>query len=171
MDYTPGIFEMDIQKFSPNNNSKVNSTLANQLALYVTMYSPLQMAADLIENYNKFPDAFQFIKDVAVDWSESKYLEAEPGDYITVARKAKGTNNWFVGNVNGETPRTSNITLDFLEKGKKYTATIYADAKDAHYKINPQAYTIRKITVTSKSKLSQLSASGGGYAISIVENK
>ena len=171
MDYTPGIFEMDIQKFSPNNNSKVNSTLANQLALYVTMYSPLQMAADLIENYNKFPDAFQFIKDVAIDWSESKYLEAEPGDYITVARKAKGTNNWFVGNVNGETPRTSNITLDFLEKGKKYTATIYADAKDAHYKTNPQAYTIRKITVTSKSKLSQLSASGGGYAISIVENK
>lgn len=171
MDYTPGIFEMDIQKFSPNNNSKVNSTLANQLALYVTMYSPLQMAADLIENYNKFPDAFQFIKDVAVDWSESKYLEAEPGDYITVARKAKGTNNWFIGNVNGETPRTSNITLDFLEKGKKYTATIYADAKDAHYKTNPQAYTIRKITVTSKSKLSQLSASGGGYAISIVENK
>jgi hypothetical protein len=171
MDYTPGIFEMDIQKFSPNNNSKVNSTLANQLALYVTMYSPLQMAADLIENYNRFPDAFQFIKDVAVDWSESKYLEAEPGDYITVARKAKGTNNWFVGNVNGETPRTSNITLDFLEKGKKYTATIYADAKDAHYKTNPQAYTIRKITVTSKSKLSQFSASGGGYAISIVENK
>jgi hypothetical protein len=129
------------------------------------------MAADLIENYNRFPDAFQFIKDVAVDWSESKYLEAEPGDYITVARKAKGTNNWFVGNVNGETPRTSNITLDFLEKGKKYTATIYADAKDANYKTNPQAYTIRKITVTSKSKLSQLSASGGGYAISIVENK
>lgn len=171
MDYTPGIFEMDIQKFSPNNNSKVNSTLANQLALYVTMYSPLQMAADLIENYNKFSDAFQFIKDVAVDWSESKYLEAEPGDYITVARKAKGTNNWFVGNVNGETSRTSNITLDFLEKGKKYTATIYADAKDANYKTNPQAYTIRKITVTSKSKLSQFSASGGGYAISIIENK
>lgn len=171
MDYTPGIFEMNIQKFSPTNTSKVNSTLANQLALYVTMYSPLQMAADLIENYNQFPDAFQFIKDVAVDWSESKYLEAEPGDYITVARKAKGTNNWFIGNVNGETPRTSNITLDFLEKGKKYTATIYADAKDAHYKTNPQAYTIRKITVTSKSKLSQLSASGGGYAISIIENK
>ncbi|GEC78992.1 glycoside hydrolase family 97 protein [Flavobacterium aquatile] len=171
MDYTPGIFEMNIQKFSPTNTSKVNSTLANQLALYVTMYSPLQMAADLIENYNQFPDAFQFIKDVAVDWSESKYLEAEPGDYITVARKAKGTNNWFIGNVNGETPRTSNITLNFLEKGKKYTATIYADAKDAHYKTNPQAYTIRKITVTSKTKLSQLSASGGGYAISIVENK
>jgi glucan 1,4-alpha-glucosidase len=171
MDYTPGIFEMDISKLNPNNNSHVNSTLANQLALYVTMYSPLQMAADLIENYNKFPDAFQFIKDVAVDWSESTYLEAEPGDYITVARKAKGTNNWFVGNVNGETPRTSKIDFSFLEKGKKYTATIYADAKDAHYKTNSQAYNIRKFVVTNKSKLMQLSASGGGYAISIIENK
>lgn len=171
MDYTPGIFEMDVSKLNPNNNSHVNSTLANQLALYVTMYSPLQMAADLIENYNKFPDAFQFIKDVAVDWSDSKYLEAAPGDYITVARKAKGTNNWFVGNVNGETPRTSKIDFSFLEKGKKYTATIYADAKNAHYKTNPQAYTIRKIAVSSKSKLEQLSASGGGYAISIIENK
>jgi len=171
MDYTPGIFEMDIKKFSPNNNSHVNSTLTNQLALYVTMYSPLQMVSDLIENYNKFPDAFQFIKDVAIDWSESNYLEAEPGAYITVARKAKGTNNWFIGNVNGEIPRTSNITFDFLEKGKKYTATIYADGKDADYKTNPQSYTIRKITVTSKSKLSQFSASGGGYAISIIENK
>lgn len=171
MDYTPGIFEMDIKKFSPNNNSHVNSTLANQLALYVTMYSPLQMAADLIEHYNQFPDAFQFIKDVAVDWSDSKYLEAEPGQYITVARKTKGTNNWFLGNVNGETPRTSSISLDFLDKGKKYMATIYADAKEAHYKTNPQAYTIRKMTVTSKSKLAQLSASGGGYAISIIEIK
>ncbi len=171
MDYTPGIFEMDIKKFSPNNNSHVNSTLANQLALYVTMYSPLQMAADLIEHYDQFPDAFQFIKDVAVDWSDSKYLEAEPGDYITVARKAKGTNNWFIGNVNGETPRTSSISLDFLDKGKKYMATIYADAKEAHYKTNPQAYTIRKIAVTNKSKISQLSAAGGGYAISIMEIK
>jgi hypothetical protein len=129
------------------------------------------MVSDLIENYNKFPDAFQFIKDVAVDWSESKYLEAEPGQYVTVTRKAKGTNNWFVGNVNGETPRTSIIALDFLEKGKKYTATLYADGKDAHYKTNPQAYSIRKITVTSKSKITQLSAAGGGYAISIIENK
>lgn len=171
MDYTPGIFEMDIKKFSPNNNSHVNSTLANQLALYVTMYSPLQMAADLIEHYNQFPDAFQFIKDVAVDWENSIYLEAEPGDYITVARKAKGTNNWFIGNVNGETPRTSNIKLDFLDKGKKYTATIYADGKDAHYKTNPQSYVIRKMKVTNTTKLSQLSASGGGYAISITENK
>ena len=171
MDYTPGIFEMDIKKFSPNNNSHVNSTLANQLALYVTMYSPLQMAADLIEHYNQFPDAFQFIKDVAIDWENSIYLEAEPGDYITVARKAKGTNNWFIGNVNGETPRTSNIKLDFLDKGKKYTATIYADGKGAHYKANPQSYVIRKMKVTNTTKLSQLSASGGGYAISITENK
>lgn len=171
MDYTPGIFEMDISKMNPDNKSHVNSTLANQLALYVTMYSPLQMAADTPENYNRFLDAFQFIKDVAVDWSESKYIEAEPGDFITVARKAKGTNNWFVGNVNGETARTSNIDFSFLEKGKKYTATIYADAKDAHYKTNPQAYTIKKIAVTNKSKLSQLSAPGGGYAISIIETK
>ncbi|OXA92847.1 glycoside hydrolase family 97 protein [Flavobacterium hercynium] len=171
MDYTPGIFEMDISKMNPENTSHVNSTIANQLALYVTMYSPLQMAADTPENYNRFPDAFQFIKDVAVDWSESKYIEAEPGDFVTVARKAKGTNNWFIGNVNGETIRTSNIDFSFLEKGKKYTATIYADAKDAHYKTNPQAYTIKKIAVTNKSKLSQFSAPGGGYAISIIENK
>lgn len=171
MDYTPGIFEMNMSKLNPDNKSHVNSTIANQLALYVTMYSPLQMAADLPENYDRFPDAFQFIKDVAVDWSDSKYLEAEPGQYVTVARKAKVTNNWFIGNVNGDTPRTSTIKFDFLEKGKKYTATIYADAKDAHYKTNPQAYTIRKISVTSKSKLDQLSAPGGGYAISIVEIK
>ncbi len=169
MDYTPGVFEMDISKINPNNNSHVNSTLANQLALYVTMYSPLQMAADLPENYNRFLDAFQFIKDVALDWDDSRYLEAEPGQYITVARKAKGKGSWFVGNVNGETPRTSNIVFDFLEAGKTYVATIYADAKDAHYKTNPQAYQIRKVVVTSKSKLAQWSAPGGGYAISITE--
>ena len=171
MDYTPGIFEMDISKINPDNNSHVNSTLANQLALYVTMYSPLQMAADLPENYKRFPDAFQFIKDVALDWDESKYIEAEPGEYITVARKAKGTENWFVGNVNGTTARTSKIKLDFLEDGKKYEATIYADAKDAHYKTNPQAYKITKKTVTSKSTLKLTSAPGGGYAISIFEKK
>ena len=171
MDYTPGIFEMNISSFSPTNKSHVNSTLVNQLALYVTLYSPLQMAADFPEHYNKFADAFQFIKDVAIDWDESKYLEAEPGDYITVARKAKGTNNWFIGNVNGETPRTSKIKLDFLDKGKTYEATIYADAKDAHYKTNPQAYTIRKVKVNSKSQLSQYAAPGGGYAVSIVEIK
>jgi hypothetical protein len=169
MDYTPGIFEMDISKLNPGNTSHVNSTLANQLALYLTMYSPLQMAADLPENYERFLDAFQFIKDVAVDWDDSKYLEAEPGEYITVARKAKGTGQWFLGSVGGNNARTSNIKLDFLDKGKKYVATIYADAKDAHYKTNPQAYTIRKVNVTSKSKLSQFVAPGGGYAISFVE--
>ena len=171
MDYTPGIFEMDISKLNPNNNSHVNSTIANQLALYVTMYSPLQMAADLPEHYQQFMDAFQFIKDVAIDWDESIYIEAEPGDYLTVARKEKGSNNWFVGNVNGNNPRESTIKLDFLDKDKTYTATIYADAKDAHYKTNPQAYKISTKKVTSKSKISQLSVPGGGYAISIIENK
>lgn len=168
MDYTPGIFEMDISKLNPDNNSHVNSTLANQLALYVTMYSPLQMAADLPEHYTRFMDAFQFIKDVAIDWDNSEYLEAEPGEYITVARQAKGKNDWFLGNVNGETPRVSKITFDFLDPGKTYIATIYADAKDAHYKTNPQAYTIRKGVVTSKSNLQQWSATGGGFAISII---
>lgn len=167
MDYTPGIFEMDLSKMNPDNKSHVNSTICNQLALYVTMYSPLQMAADLIENYERFPDAFQFIRDVAVDWDDSRYLEAEPGQYITAARKAKGRNDWFMGSVNGEQPRTSVVTLDFLDAGKTYTATIYADDKKAHYKTNPQAYTIRKIKVTSKTKLSTWCAPGGGYAISI----
>jgi hypothetical protein len=169
MDYTPGIFEMDIKKFSPNNNSHVNTTLTNQLALYVTMYSPLQMAADLPEHYNQFLDAFQFIKDVAVDWDDSKYLEAEPGKYITVARKAKGKSDWFVGSVGGNDTRTSAIKFDFLDSGKLYIATIYADANNAHYKTNPQAYTIKKVLVTNKSKISQFVAVGGGYAISIVE--
>jgi glucan 1,4-alpha-glucosidase len=169
MDYTPGIFEMDISKINPDNNSWVNSTISNQLALYITMYSPLQMAADLPEHYDRFPDAFQFIKDVAIDWEVSKYLEAEPGYYLTIARKAKGTGEWFVGNVNGNDKRTSAINFDFLEAGKTYIATIYADAADAHYRNNPQAYTIRKVVVTSKSKLSQASAPGGGYAISIRE--
>ena len=171
MDYTPGIFEMDIAKLNPGNNSHVNTTIANQLGLYVVMYSPLQMAADLPENYNRFLDAFQFIKDVPVDWSISKYLEAEPGYYITTARKDKNSNNWFVGNVNGLNKRTSTISLDFLEKGKKYEATIYADANDAHYKTNPQAYKITKQKVTSKTKLQLTTAAGGGYGISIVEVK
>lgn len=170
MDYTPGIFEMEVKEYNPNNTSHVNSTIANQLALYVTMYSPLQMAADLPETYDKHLDAFQFIKDVAIDWDESKYLEAEPGEYITVARKAKGANDWFVGNVAGENGYTSNITFDFLDPNKTYVATIYADAKDAHYKTNPKAYTIRKVVVTNKSKLVQKSAPGGGYAISIIES-
>ena len=171
MDYTPGIFEMDISKLNPGNNSHCNTTIANQLGLYVVMYSPLQMAADLPENYNRFLDAFQFIKDVPVEWSTSKYLEAEPGYYITTARKDKNSNNWFVGNVNGLNKRTSTISLDFLEKGKKYEATIYADASDAHYKMNPQAYKITKQKVTNKTKLKLTTAAGGGYGISIVEVK
>ncbi|HAR38343.1 MAG TPA: alpha-glucosidase, partial [Porphyromonadaceae bacterium] len=167
MDYTPGIFEMDISKINPNNQSHCNSTIANQLALYVTMSSPLQMAADLPENYERFPDAFQFIKDVALDWDESLYLEAEPGAYITVARKEKGTNNWFVGNTTGNSKFTSKISFDFLDPGKQYIATIYADAKDANYKTNPQAYTIRKVVVTDKSELRQQTVAGGGFAISL----
>jgi alpha-glucosidase len=169
MDYTPGIFEMDMTKLNPDNHSHVNSTLARQLALYVTMYSPLQMAADMPENYNRFPDAFQFIKDVAIDWDETRAIAAEPGDYITYARKAKGTNNWFIGTTADENGYKSNLTFDFLEAGKQYIATIYSDAPDAHYKTNPQAYQIRKAIVTSKSKLVQQCAPGGGYAISIIE--
>ena len=171
MDYTPGIFEMDIAKLNPNNNSHVNTTLANQLGLYVVMYSPLQMAADLPEHYNRFLDAFQFIKDVPVEWATTKYLEAEPGYYLSIARKDKNSNNWFVGNSNGYNARTSTITLDFLEKGKKYEATIYADAADADYKTNPQAYKISKQKVTNKTNLKLKTAAGGGYAISIVEIK
>ena len=169
MDYTPGIFQTQISAINPENKSFVHSTLARQLALYVTMYSPLQMAADLPENYNKHLDAFQFIKDVAIDWDDTQVLEAEPGDYITIARKAKGRSSWFIGSTCDENGRTSNLNLRFLSPGKKYVATIYADAKDAHYEKNPQAYTIRKVTVTSKSKLAQYCAPGGGYAISVVE--
>lgn len=168
MDYTPGIFEMHIEKVNPDNKSHGNFTIANQLGLYLTMYSPLQMAADLIENYNRFPDAFQFIKDVPVDWQDSKYLEAEPGKYVTVARKDKNSENWFMGNSNGLEKRSTKIKLDFLDKGKKYEATIYQDAKDAHYKTNPQAYVISKKTVTNKSELELFSAPGGGFAVSLV---
>lgn len=169
MDYTPGIFEMDLTKLNPENTSHVNTTLARQLALYVTMYSPLQMAADMIENYQRFPDAFQFIKDVPVDWDDTKILQAEPGDYITIARKQKGGNDWFIGCTVDENGFKSDISLDFLEPGKKYEATIYSDGKGAHYKTNPQAYQIRKQKVTSKSKISQQCAPGGGYAVSIRE--
>lgn len=171
MDYTPGIFEMDMNKMNPNNNNHVNSTLARQLALYVTMYSPLQMAADVPENYERFMDAFQFIKDVTVDWDDSRYLEAEPGQYVTAARKAKGTEDWFVGCTAGENGHASTLRLDFLTPGKKYIATVYADAKDAHYLSNPQAYTIRKGIVTAKTVLRLKAAPGGGYAISIMEAK
>ncbi|MDO4779987.1 MAG: glycoside hydrolase family 97 protein [Bacteroides sp.] len=171
MDYTPGVFETDCSKMNPDNKSRVRSTIARQLALYVTMYSPLQMAADIPENYERFMDAFQFIKDVALDWEKSIYLEAEPGEYLTIARKAKGTNNWFVGNTAGYDGHVSDLKLDFLDKGKKYEATIYTDAKDAHWETNPQAYQIKKMTVTSKTKLKLKSAIGGGYAISIIEKK
>lgn len=167
MDYTPGIFEMDMSKMNPNNHAHVNSTLARQLALYVTMYSPLQMAADLVENYRKHMDAFQFIKDVAVDWDDSRYLEAEPGQYITVARKAKNSANWFVGCTTGENGHTSHLKLNFLDKGKKYIATIYTDAKNANYRTNPQAYVISKKTVNSNTVLKLKAVPGGGYAISI----
>ena len=166
MDYTPGIFEMQC-----SNGSRANSTIGGQLALYVTMYSPLQMAADFPENYEKHLDAFQFIKDVALDWAKSIYLEAEPMEYITAARKAKGSSSWFVGSVTGLKPHNSTLRLDFLDKGKTYVATVYADAPDADYKTNPQAYTITKGLVTAKSVLKLHSVAGGGYAISIVEAK
>lgn len=169
MDYTPGIFEMDIRKFNPSSAGYVNSTLARQLALYVTMYSPLQMAADYPEHYEQFPDAFQFIKDVALDWDKSIYLEAEPARYIVVARKAKGTENWFVGCTAADCGHESKLKFDFLDPDKKYEATIYEDGKDAHYQTNPQSYVIRKVKVTSKSALKLTAAPGGGYAISIFE--
>ena len=171
MDYTPGIFEMDCSKMNPTNNSQVRSTLARQLALYVTMYSPLQMAADIPENYERFMDAFQFIKDVAIDWDESKYLEAEPGEYITIARRAKGTDDWYLGCTAGYNGHKSDLKLDFLTPGKKYEATIYADAKGTAWNNKPQAYTITKKKVTNKSKLKLTAGIGGGYAVSIKEIK
>lgn len=167
MDYTPGIFENDIHKLNPNSHSWCNTTLCNQLSLYVTLYSPLQMAADLPENYERFRDAFQFIVDVPVEWDTVYYLEAEPYEYVTIARKQKDKNAWFIGSTNGYDPRTAMIDLSFLPAGQKYTATIYADAKDAHYRNNPQAYTITTKTVTSKSKLRLFTAAGGGCAIAI----
>ena len=169
MDFTPGLFEMDFSRYNKDKKDRVHSTLARQLALYVTMYSPLQMAADLPENYERFPDAFQFIRDVAVDWDKSVYLEAEPGDYITVARKAKGKNEWFIGNTSDENGHTSDLKLDFLDSGKKYSATIYRDAADASWDKNPQAYVVEKVTVDSGSVLHIVAASGGGYAVRIAE--
>lgn len=166
MDYTPGIFEIKMSYYDKTKTEQVHTTLAKQLALYVTMYSPLQMAADLPENYERYPDAFQFIKDVAVDWQDSKYLEAEPGDYLTVVRKAKNSEKWFLGAITDEKPRKSEIKLDFLSKGKKYKAIIYEDAKDADWKKNPIAYKIRTIVVTNTSKINLNLAPGGGTAIS-----
>lgn len=167
MDYTPGIFQMDLSKTAPGNTSHVRSTLARQLALYVTLYSPLQMAADLIENYEPHMDAFQFIKDVPVDWQRTEYLEAEPGQYVTIARKDKKSEDWYVGSTVAEAGHESTLRLDFLTPGKKYTATIYADGKDASWDKNPQSYQISTKKVTSKSTLKLKSASGGGFAISI----
>lgn len=169
MDYTPGIFQTKVSAYNPENNSFIHTTLAKQLALYVTMYSPLQMAADLPETYNKHLDAFQFIKDVAIDWDQTYILEAEPGDFITIARKAKGKNEWFVGGITDENARVGNVNFDFLPKGKTYEAIIYADGKNAHYETNPQSYQIKKVKITSKTKLKQQMAASGGFAISIKE--
>lgn len=166
MDYTPGILETDFSTWSDNKN-KLNTTLVGQLALYVTMYSPLQMAADTPDNYAKYADAFQFIKDVAIDWDESRYLEAEPGEYLTIARKAKGTDDWFIGCKTNENSHKSQLRLDFLDKGKAYEATIYADAKDASYDKNPKAYSIYKKKVKAGDKLTLTAQRGGGFAISI----
>ncbi|KOS07463.1 alpha-glucosidase [Flavobacterium akiainvivens] len=167
MDYTPGIFQTKVNAYNPENNSYIHTTLVKQLALYVTLYSPLQMAADLPETYNKHLDAFQFIKDVAVDWDQTWVLEAEPGDYITMARKAKGKDEYFIGSITDENARTATINFDFLPKGKTFTATIYADGKDADYINNPQSYKITTMKVTSKTKLKQKLATSGGCAISI----
>lgn len=166
MDYTPGIFEIKMSYYDKNKTEQVHTTLAKQLALYLTMYSPLQMAADLPENYERYPDAFQFIKDVAVDWQESKYLEAEPGDYLTVARKEKNGERWFLGAITDENARNTEIKLDFLSPNKKYKAIIYQDGTDADWKNNPKSYEIKTIQVTFKSKIKLHLANGGGTAIS-----
>ncbi|VBB43772.1 Glucan 1,4-alpha-glucosidase SusB [uncultured Paludibacter sp.] len=167
MDYTPGIFEIKMDHYQKGNPYQVHTTLAKQLALYVTMYSPLQMAADLIENYENRMDAFQFIKDVTVDWDDTKYLEAEPGDYITVARKAKGTQDWFIGAITDENARIATIDFDYLDPKTPYIATIYEDAPNADWKNNPMAYNIRKVVITNKTVLKQKLAPGGGCAISV----
>ena len=169
MDYTPGIFDIKLDFLGNRPHKQVNTTLCKQLALYVTLYSPLQMAADLIENYEKHMDAFQFIKDVAVDWDKSLYLEAEPGDFLTIARKEKGTSRWFVGGITDENARTAEFRLDFLDPSKKYVATLYADGEDADYQNNPTDYRIKKGIVTAKSKLSVRLARSGGFALSLVE--
>ena len=166
MDYTPGIFKLkNYAAGAPER--QVHTTLAKQLALYITMYSPLQMAADLPENYEAHMDAFQFIKDVPVDWDDTKIIAAEPGDYITIARKEKGKSNWFIGAITDENNRNSIIPLSFLDNGKKYVANIYADADNADWKTNPEAYKIEHVIVDNKTKLKIKLAAGGGAAISI----
>jgi hypothetical protein len=167
MDYTPGIFEIKMDYYQKGNKNQVHTTLAKQLALYVTMYSPLQMAADLPENYEKHLDAFQFIKDVAVDWDDTKYIEAEPGDYMTIARKAKNSDNWFVGAITDENARNAIIPMQFLDEKCWYVATIYADAADANWESNPMKYAIKQVLISNKSILTQHLAPGGGCAISI----
>lgn len=169
MDFTPGLFCMDLSTFVPKQTSKCNSTLANQLALYVTLYSPIQMAADMPEHYERYIDAFQFIVDVPVEWTESRYLAAEPGDYVVVARKDKNSPKWFVGGVTDENERTMTVKFDFLTQGKQYVATVYADAADADYEKNPEAYRIVEGKITVKSAAKIFMARGGGFAISIRE--
>ena len=168
MDYTPGIFKIKMNHYNPDKKEQVHTTLTKQLALYVTMYSPLQMAADLPENYEARMDAFQFIKDVAVDWDDSKILEAEPGDYVIISRKAKGSNNWFVGAITDENARNFSTSLSFLDTDKKYVATIYRDADNAHWKDNPEAYVIEKFLVDAKTILKLKLAPGGGTAVSLI---
>lgn len=167
MDYTPGLFENDMSYYGKGNTSHGGTTLARQLALYLTMYSPLQMVCDLPENYERFPDAFQFIKDVPVEWKDTRYLEGEPGDFITVARLDKNSDDWYVGTITDENPRTAAVSLDFLPAGK-YTATIYEDAPGASYDKNPQLYRIRTVNVTPKNRLKLNLASGGGAVVRIV---
>lgn len=167
MDYTPGVFVMDMKENCPTNKSHVNATICNQLALYLTMYSPLQMAADFPEHYMKYADAFQFIKDVAVDWRKSKYLFAEPGDYLIVARQAKDSGQWFVGGVTDELSRSFDVPMSFLDAGENYEVTLYADSEDADYKTNPQSYVISKVSVTSESVVPVRMAPGGGFAMAI----
>ncbi len=167
MDYTPGIFQIKLDYYKAGKKEQVHTTLVKQLALYVTLYSPLQMAADLPENYERFPDAFKFIEDVAVDWDDSKIIEAEPGDYLTIARKEKNKDNWFIGAITDENPRSSTISLDFLDAGKNYIATIYADKEEAHWETNPMAYQINSFAVSNNSELKLNLAPGGGAAISL----
>ena len=171
MDYTPGIFEQDMSKIAPGKTGKMRHTICNQLGLYVTFYSPLQMAADLPENYERFMDAFQFIKDVAVDWDKSLYLEAVPGEYIITARHPKkcrdGRDEWFVGGISGENAYETTVRLDFLKPGVTYAATLYADGPDADYETNPQSYAITSLEVTSVSEIPVRMARSGGFALSI----
>jgi hypothetical protein len=167
MDYTPGIFQIKLDYYQPGKKEQVHTTLAKQLALYVTMYSPLQMAADLPESYERFMDAFQFIKDVAVDWDDTKILEAEPGDYLTIARKAKNKDEWYIGAITDEQARTVNIPLSYLTAKRPYVATLYTDAADAHWERKPMAYQIHHFLVNEQTRLKIALASGGGAAISV----